>query len=102
MATYVYRSSDFGATWQPLAVEGVTGYAWVVKQDPVNPDLLYAGTELGLYISPRRRRALGPLHREPAQVAVHDLWCTPPSTTSSSPPTAAASTSSTTSAACAA
>ena len=27
------------------------GYAWVLKQDRVNPDLLFLGTELGLYIS---------------------------------------------------
>jgi photosystem II stability/assembly factor-like uncharacterized protein len=50
MAAYVYRTSDFGATWSPVAGE-IAGYAHVVRQDPVNPDLLFVGTELGLWIS---------------------------------------------------
>ncbi len=49
---YVYRSADGGRTWQ-----NVTGnlppnaYVWVVREDPRNARLIYAGTELGLYAS---------------------------------------------------
>ncbi|MEZ5330911.1 MAG: glycosyl hydrolase [Thermoanaerobaculia bacterium] len=50
MAPHVYRTRDFGATWTAVG-EGLSGYAHVVRQDPVNPDLLFAGTELGLWIS---------------------------------------------------
>jgi photosystem II stability/assembly factor-like uncharacterized protein len=53
MTTYAYRTTDFGATWTPLVNEGsgVRGYAHVVREDPVNPKLLYLGTEFGLWIS---------------------------------------------------
>ena len=51
MKPYVYRTRDFGATWQPLALADLRGYAHVVKEDPVNPNLLFAGTEFGLFLS---------------------------------------------------
>ncbi len=55
MMPYVYMTSDYGRTWIPLATadatRGVRGYAHVIKQDLVNPNLLFLGTELGLYIS---------------------------------------------------
>jgi photosystem II stability/assembly factor-like uncharacterized protein len=51
MKTYVYRTADFGATWKPLATGALAGYAHVIRQDPVNPDLLFLGTEQGLFIS---------------------------------------------------
>ncbi len=51
MKTYVYRTSDFGKTWTPLASDATSGYAHVVRQDLVNPDLLFLGTEFGLYVS---------------------------------------------------
>ncbi|MEK6629146.1 MAG: glycosyl hydrolase, partial [Acidobacteriota bacterium] len=49
--TYIYKTTDFGATWTSLASADKRGYAHVMKQDLVNPDLLFAGTEFGLYIS---------------------------------------------------
>jgi photosystem II stability/assembly factor-like uncharacterized protein len=51
MKTYVYRTKDYGKTWQSLADAGMRGYAHVVREDPVNPSLLFAGTELGLWAS---------------------------------------------------
>jgi photosystem II stability/assembly factor-like uncharacterized protein len=51
MKPYVYKTTDYGKTWTPLAGKGLAGYAHVVRQDLVNPDLLFVGTELGLYIS---------------------------------------------------
>ena len=51
MKTYVYRTADFGKTWKPLASDATSGYAHVVRQDLVNPDLLFLGTEYGLYVS---------------------------------------------------
>ncbi|MBA3765448.1 MAG: sialidase, partial [Acidobacteria bacterium] len=53
MRPYVYKTTDFGQTWTPLIAEGspVRGYAHVIREDLVNRDLLFAGTEQGLWIS---------------------------------------------------
>jgi len=53
MRPYVYKTSDYGATWtQLIGPSGdVKGYAHVVKEDIVKNDLLFVGTELGLWIS---------------------------------------------------
>jgi photosystem II stability/assembly factor-like uncharacterized protein len=55
MSPYVYATADFGKTWTPLAdpkvPKGVRGYAHVIKEDPVDSQLLYLGTEFGLWIS---------------------------------------------------
>jgi photosystem II stability/assembly factor-like uncharacterized protein len=51
MATYAFATDDFGQTWRRLAAEGVAGYAHVLRQDPVRPELLYLGTEMGLWVS---------------------------------------------------
>ena len=45
LGVYAYRTTDHGATWTSVISDQVKGYAWVMKQDPVNPDLLYC-TEL--------------------------------------------------------
>ncbi|HJW32750.1 MAG TPA: hypothetical protein VJ505_05210 [Holophagaceae bacterium] len=51
MTPYVYRTDDFGQTWKSIATPELSGYAHVVKQDPVRANLLYLGTEFGLFIS---------------------------------------------------
>jgi len=50
---YAYRTSDFGKTWTPVidANAPVRGYAHVIREDLVNKDLLFVGTEFGLWIS---------------------------------------------------
>ncbi len=56
MQPYVFRTADFGATWQRIAgaANGLRGYVHVVREDFVSPDLLFVGTELGLWISTNR------------------------------------------------
>ena len=49
--THVYRTTDYGQSWTSLATREVEGYAHVIEQDPVNPDLLFLGTEFGLWVS---------------------------------------------------
>ncbi|MGH7656327.1 MAG: VPS10 domain-containing protein [Gemmatimonadaceae bacterium] len=53
MKPYAFRSTDFGKSWTPLISAGspVRGYAHVIKEDLVNPQLLFLGTEFGLWIS---------------------------------------------------
>lgn len=51
MKAYVYKTPDYGKTWQQLSGSGINGYAYVVRQDLVNANLLFVGTELGLFLS---------------------------------------------------
>lgn len=51
MKAYVFRTTDYGKTWQSLTTPEITGYAHVIKEDTVNKNLLFVGTELGLFIS---------------------------------------------------
>jgi photosystem II stability/assembly factor-like uncharacterized protein len=53
MKPYLYKTTDFGNTWTPLVSDasGVTGYAHVITEDTVDPNLLFLGTEFGLWIS---------------------------------------------------
>ncbi|MCZ6508200.1 MAG: glycosyl hydrolase, partial [Acidobacteria bacterium] len=48
---YVFKTTDNGATWQSLVTDAIEGYAHVVRQDLENPELLFLGTEFGLFIS---------------------------------------------------
>ena len=50
---YAYRSADYGKTWTSLVAANspVRGYAHVIKEDRVNKNLLFLGTEFGLWIS---------------------------------------------------
>ncbi|HKV06540.1 MAG TPA: hypothetical protein VJ725_00285, partial [Thermoanaerobaculia bacterium] len=50
-APYVYRTDDWGKTWKSLTTKDVQGYAYKVEQDPVDKDLLFLGTEFGLWVS---------------------------------------------------
>ena len=53
---YVYRTTDYGATWESIVGAGegaipVDDVVRVVRADPERPGLLYLGTETGLYVS---------------------------------------------------
>ncbi len=49
---YLYRTRDYGATWQ-LITNGITAPSFLraVREDPRSKGLLFAGTELGVYVS---------------------------------------------------
>jgi photosystem II stability/assembly factor-like uncharacterized protein len=54
MQPYLYRTTDYGRTWQRLVgpgTPGVRGYAHVIKEDRLNPNILFLGTEFGLFMS---------------------------------------------------
>lgn len=49
---YLYHTTDFGKKWKRLAsTKNVTGFCLSVTQDPEVPNLLFLGTDQGLYIS---------------------------------------------------
>lgn len=70
---HVYVSTDYGQTWraidQTLPAEPVN----VVREDPKNPNLLYVGTDHGLYASLDRGKTFMPMGHDLPAVAVHDL-----------------------------
>ena len=53
MDPYVYKTTDFGKTWNRIAgpEQGLRGFAHVIREDLLQRDLLYVGTEFGLWIS---------------------------------------------------
>ena len=49
--TYVYRTTNYGQSWTRLPTGDVDGFARTVLEDPENPNLLWVGTEFGLFYS---------------------------------------------------
>lgn len=48
---YLWKSTDFGATWQDISANIPVGPVNVIREDPVNKDILYLGTDAGVYLS---------------------------------------------------
>jgi photosystem II stability/assembly factor-like uncharacterized protein len=49
---YIYRTRDGGKSWQRISDGLPAGvYLQTIKEDPVRPGLLFAGTELGVFVS---------------------------------------------------
>ncbi len=49
MNTYLAKSSDGGKTWKRITSPEFTGFAHKIKEDIINKDLLFLGTEQGLF-----------------------------------------------------
>ncbi len=49
---YLYKTTNYGSSWTRIT-NGIreNDYSWVIREDPVRPGLLYAGTETGAYVS---------------------------------------------------
>jgi photosystem II stability/assembly factor-like uncharacterized protein len=48
---YVYMTENYGETWISLVTPDIDGFAHVIREDPVQKNLLFLGTEFGLYVS---------------------------------------------------
>lgn len=71
---YVYTSDDHGRSWERL--DGglpADRVARTIREDPRNPDVLYLGTELGLFVSQDRGRSWSQLHGGMPTMAFNDL-----------------------------
>ena len=80
MEPHAYKTTDYGVTWKPIvaAGSGVRGYAHVIKEDTVRPDLLFLGTEFGLWVSlDGGKRWAGYKGNEFPSVAVRDIVVQP-------------------------
>jgi photosystem II stability/assembly factor-like uncharacterized protein len=72
-ATYVYVTNDLGVTWTALATPEIEGFAYVVREDLKNPNLLFLGTEFGLYVSIDGGKKWSRFENNLPKVAVHDM-----------------------------
>jgi photosystem II stability/assembly factor-like uncharacterized protein len=72
---YIFKTTDFGRTWKSSSA-GIPekAYVHVVREDPKRTSVLYAGTEIGLYVSRDSGASWMPLRLKnlPA-VSVHDI-----------------------------
>ncbi len=70
---YLYVTEDLGETWTSIASNLPGEPINVVREDPVNADVLYAGTERGAYVSLDRGGEWQALPAALPNAAVHDL-----------------------------
>ena len=71
---YLYKTTDYGETWQEITNGiGENDFARAIREDPVRPGLLYAGTERGVYVSFDAGSSWQSLQLNLPAVPVHDL-----------------------------
>jgi photosystem II stability/assembly factor-like uncharacterized protein len=73
LGAYLWRSRDRGATWTDLAAGLPGAPVNVVREDPRNPDVLYVGSDLGVYVSTDRGATWSVLGSGLPTTYVHDL-----------------------------
>jgi photosystem II stability/assembly factor-like uncharacterized protein len=75
---YILTTDDSGATWRTI-VNGLPDdqYVHVVREDPQNPDVLYAGLEQGVWFSLDRGAHWQSLRLNMPSVAIHDMRIQP-------------------------
>ncbi|MCD4770108.1 MAG: hypothetical protein K8R35_08080 [Bacteroidales bacterium] len=69
---YIWKSTDFGDTWTDISGNIPVGPVNVIREDPVNKDILYAGTDASVYVSKDQGKEWNVLGDLPFAY-VHDL-----------------------------
>jgi len=70
---YVYRSTDFGKNWQRIGLDLPLEPVNVVREDPTNKNMIYVGTDHGLYVSLNGGVDFMQMRSGIPAVSVHDL-----------------------------
>jgi photosystem II stability/assembly factor-like uncharacterized protein len=70
---FLYKTSDFGATWTSIAAGLPERPINVVFEDQQNPELLFVGNDMGVYVSLDGGKHWSALKGDMPLVAVHDL-----------------------------
>ncbi len=70
---YLFMSTDYGKTWKSISKDLPLEPVNVIKEDPTNADLLYVGTDNGLYVSLDKGATFMQLNNKLPAVAVHDI-----------------------------
>ncbi|MDP3313377.1 hypothetical protein [Lutibacter sp.] len=71
MKPYTYKTTDFGKTWKNIISTDVVGFVRNIQEDFVNPDLLFLGTEFGLYVTIDGGKQWSKFTNNMPSVAVH-------------------------------
>jgi photosystem II stability/assembly factor-like uncharacterized protein len=50
-APYIWKSTDFGKTWTDISGNIPLGPVNVIREDPFDPDILYVGTDGGVFVT---------------------------------------------------
>lgn len=69
---YIYVSTNYGKTWERIGTDLPTEPVNVVKEDIENPNIVYVGTDHGVYVSLDKGKSFMAMSNLP-NVAVHDL-----------------------------
>ena len=71
---YVYVTENYGETWNNITSNLPKDYSvYVIKEDPINPNLLFVGTEESVYFSYDKGLSWAKLGSQLPTVAIHDL-----------------------------
>ena len=76
LKSYIYKTSDYGNSWKKIT-DGISSdpnFTRVVRSDKKIKDLLYAGTETGLYISKNDGETWGQVQLNLPVVPINDLY----------------------------
>jgi photosystem II stability/assembly factor-like uncharacterized protein len=71
---YVYVSNDLGASWNNISSNLPNAAVNVIREDATNKNLLYLGTDNGLYTSIDEGKNWHIFNKNIPRVAVHDLF----------------------------
>lgn len=72
---YIFKTTDYGQTWRPIT-NGITGkhtFVRVVREDPGQAGVLYAGTETGVFLSINGGDSWAPFQLNLPVVPINDL-----------------------------
>ena len=67
------KTTDYGQTWTSIATDELYGFARSIQEDFVNPDLLFLGTEFGLYVTINGGKNWNKFTNNMPSVAVHHV-----------------------------
>lgn len=71
---YLYVSEDYGASWKQLGKDLPYEPVNVVREDPIHENILYVGTDGGVYVTMDSGKSFMSWHRGmPRSVPVHDI-----------------------------
>ena len=70
---YAYKTTDFGKTWTSIITDDVYGFTRSIQEDFINPNLLFLGTEFGLYVTINGGKNWSKFENNMPATAVHHI-----------------------------